>query len=127
VSSAGEKYVANTIALLRSLPSRRLSAAHFDSLVGLAWARKPSQDGVGFSDAGDLSERSASQGASRSRPGRRARDHSTAISRAASPSEYGSPWPSWFTVPLTYASSRTDILFLMPTAYLTVATGGLVF
>src|SRR5712691_11849953 len=31
--------------------------------------------------------------ASRSQPGWHARDHSTAISRAASPSEYGSPWP----------------------------------
>jgi len=29
--------------------------------------------------------------------------------------------------PVRYASSRTHFLFLMPTAYLTLATGGLVF
>jgi hypothetical protein len=30
---------------------------------------------------------------------------------------------SWFTDPVTYASSRTHFLFLMPPAYLTLATG----
>src|ERR1700675_1348032 len=34
---------------------------------------------------------------------------------------------SWFTEPVTYASSRTHFLFLMPTAYLTLATLGFGF
>jgi len=48
----------------------------------------PGQNGVRLGSAGDISERFASH---RSRRGWRPRDHSTAISIAASPSEYGSP------------------------------------
>ena len=34
---------------------------------------------------------------------------------------------SWFTEPVTYASSCTHFMFLMPTAYLTLATDSLAF
>ena len=53
----------------------------------------PGQDSVGLGDASDLSERFAPQALADLRRGWHARDHSIAILRAASPSEYGSPRP----------------------------------
>ena len=90
----------------------------------------PGQDGVGFGDAGDLSERFASQRfpisarVARSGSLNRNLDGSFALRIRFSAARYSfCSRSSWFTEPVTYASSRTHFLFLMPTAYLTLATG----
>jgi hypothetical protein len=88
----------------------------------------PGQDGVRLGNAGDLSERFAphtpadlgesaalgiNQPQSRWQLGVRIRFSASKYSSCSR--------SSWFTDPVTHASSRTHLLFLMPTAHLTLA------
>jgi hypothetical protein len=94
----------------------------------------PGQDGVGLGDAGDLSERFTSHTppisarVARSGSLNPNLDGSFALRIRFSAARYSfCRSSSWFTDPVTYASSRNHFLFLMPTAYLTLATGRLSF